>query len=78
LLRLEQAQPGTFHISVRKAGWTIGGLLDRLPFDEGEAKRRIIDAVARAGATGLDAHEKTAAWGLARGRSAPLGLRGDH
>lgn len=72
LQRLENASPGTFHISVRKAGWTIGGLLDRLPFDETEAKRRILDAVTKAGATGRTAHEKTAAWALACGRSQPL------
>jgi hypothetical protein len=61
---------------LRAAACTLGGLMDELGFSEAEAERVLFDAVRRAG--GAEVVEKNArgtiAWGLDRGRRAPLRL----
>jgi len=76
LARLEMAPPGQRHACLRAGACTLGGLMDELGFTEAEAERVLLDAVRRAG--GTDVVEKNArgtiAWGLERGRRAPLGM----
>jgi len=76
LARLEMAPPGQRHERLRAAACTLGGLMDELGFSEAEAERVLFDAVRRAG--GAEVVEKNArgtiAWGLDRGRRAPLRL----
>jgi hypothetical protein len=70
--RLAGTGGGQRHYALRKAAFTVGGLLDRLPFDAAEAERRLLQAISQAGAEDLDNAAKTAAWGLEKGRAAPL------
>lgn len=72
LSRLEQAQEGQRHYTLRKAAYTIGGLLDRLPFGEAEAAARLVQAVEKAGAADLVNARKTADWGISCGQVAPM------
>jgi hypothetical protein len=70
--RLAGTAAGQRHYALRKAAFTVGGLLDRLPFDAAEAERRLVHAISQAGAEDLENATKTAAWGLEKGRAAPL------
>ncbi len=72
LSRLEQAQEGQRHYTLRKAAYTIGGLIDRLPFGTAEAEDRLVKAVERAGGSDMIGARKTAAWGLACGIAEPI------
>lgn len=74
LHQVADAADGQRHYALRRAAYTIGGLLKRLPFGEGEARRRLVDAVKQAGAEDLDNAEKTAAWGLEKGAAMPLNM----
>ena len=73
LRRLSHAPDGAKHITLRKAAWTLGGLLRELPYGRDEAARLLVEAVQSAGATNLANAARTAAWGLERGANAPLG-----
>ena len=77
LARLEMAGPGQKHDRLRAAARTLGGLMDEAGFSAADAERVLMDAVRRAG--GNEVVERNAratiAWGLERGRSAPLGGR---
>ena len=75
LARLEQAADGQKHITLRKAAYTIGGLLHRLPFGKAEAGSRLCSAVQRAGALDMANAAKTVAWGLEKGEAAPMDRR---
>lgn len=72
--RVAKAPEGQRHYALRAAACTIGGLLDRLPFGEEEAKERLRRAAEQAGAEDLANAERTAAWGLAKGQQSPLQL----
>jgi len=72
--RVTRANEGQRHYQLRAAACTIGGLLHHLPFGEAEAIQRLKQAAQEAGAHDLIGAEKTAAWGLARGRKAPFEL----
>jgi len=74
--RLMRAPAGQRHVTLRKASFTIGGLLEHLPFGTAEAQQRLVHAVQLAGAEDLTNAAKTAAWGLARGRASPSTLGG--
>lgn len=76
LTRLASAPDGQRHYTLRKAAFTLGGLLDHLPFGETEAIDRLTRAVQDAGAVDLVLATRTAAWGLERGRANPLKLDG--
>lgn len=70
--RLAAAPPGQRHYTLRKAAYTLGGLLDRLPFSDAEALQRLCDAAQQAGAEDMANATRTAIWGLQRGRDVPL------
>lgn len=70
--RLAAAPPGQRHYTLRKTAYTLGGLLDRLPFSDAEALQRLCDAAQQAGAEDMANATRTAIWGLQRGRDAPL------
>lgn len=72
--RLAAASEGQRHITLRKAAYTIGGMLDRLPFSVTEAQDRLLHAVERAGAEDMANAARTVAWGLECGRAAPLSM----
>ena len=72
LNRLEDAAEGERHYALRKAAYTLGGLIDALPFGENEAVKRLVEAVEKAGAADLENARRTALWGLARGRAKPF------
>ena len=72
LSRLEQAQEGQRHYTLRKAAYTIGGILDRLPFGQTEAAERLVQAVQKAGASDLANARKTADWGISCGLAVPI------
>ncbi len=78
LARLEMAAPGERHYQLRKAAYTVGGLLDRCGFTVSDAERVLLDAVLRAGGADVDQRNATATirWGLEQGRSSPLDLGG--
>lgn len=75
LQQLEAATDGTKHITLRKAAYTLGGLLHRLPFGKAEAHQRLYQAVQKAGAIDLENAAKTATWALDKGEAAPLDRR---
>ncbi len=72
--RLASATDGQRHYRLRAAACTLGGLLDHLPMGADEAQRRLLDAAKQAGAADMENAARTAAWGLAKGRTAPLAL----
>jgi hypothetical protein len=74
LNRLAGAPAGQRHYTLRAASYTLGGLLDRLPWSEAEVHHRLHDAVQAAGAEDLNNADRTIAWGMVRGRAAPLTL----
>lgn len=76
LSRLASTAAGQKHFALRKAAFTLGGLLDQLPFGRDEAQQRLLRAVEQAGAEDLDNAAKTAAWGLDRGVASPFQLEG--
>jgi len=80
LCRLEGATEGERHRRLRAASYTIGGLLVQAGINEAEAARVLLDAVKRAGgARVVDRNAAaTIAWGLDRGRQAPLTIGGNH
>jgi hypothetical protein len=71
--RLEHAGQGQLHYTLRKASYTLGGLLDLLPFGKDEAGQRLYEAAKRAGAVDLENASRTIDWGLKCGQAAPLG-----
>ena len=73
LTRVAHAREGQRHYALRKGAYTIGGLLDRLPFGKAEAENRLVEAARQAGAADLENARRTAAWGLDCGIKAPLG-----
>jgi Bifunctional DNA primase/polymerase, N-terminal len=74
LYRLMTAAEGERHYRLRAAACTVGGLLDIADIGEREAHQRLVEAALQAGAEDRTNAEKTAAWGLARGRQSPLSL----
>lgn len=72
LRRLSHAPEGARHITLRKAAWTLGGLLAELPYGRDEAVRLLVEAVQSAGAVTVAKDRATASWGLERGVAAPL------
>lgn len=70
--RLERAAAGQRHGTLCRAAYTIGGLLDRLPFGEAEAVDRLCAAVRKAGAEDMKNAANTAASCVAAGRKEPL------
>lgn len=73
LVRLAHAREGQRHYTLRKAAYTIGGLLDRLPFGKAEAESRLVEAARQAGAADLENARRTAAWALDCGIKTPFG-----
>jgi hypothetical protein len=78
LLRVETASEGQRHTRLRAAACTIGGVLDQAGIGEAEAARALLDAVKRAGGLAVTDSNASAtiAWGLAKGRLAPMGIGG--
>lgn len=74
LERVASASEGQRHYKLRAAACTIGGLLDHLPFGEGEAIARLTEAARKANAQDLIGAEKTAAWGIKRGKLSPFNI----
>ena len=76
LRRLARAADGQKHWALRKAAYTIGGVLAHLSYGREEAVQRLVTAVEAAGALDLINAAKTARWGLERGEEKPLTLKG--
>lgn len=74
LTRLASAADGQKHFALRKAAFTLGGLLDQLPFGHDEAQQRLLRAVQQAGAADLNNAAKTVAWALECGLKSPFRL----
>ena len=73
LSRVASARQGQLHYTLRKGAYTLGGLLDLLPFGKDEAEQRLYEAAKRAGALDLENASRTIEWGLKCGEAAPLG-----
>jgi len=78
LFKVEMAGEGQRHQRLRAAARTIGGILDQAGIGEQEAAQALYEAVRRAGGDAVDGRNAagTIAWGLAKGRAAPLDLGG--
>jgi hypothetical protein len=76
LERLRNSREGEKHYHLRAAACTIGGLLHSAGIDTATAHQHLVDAAIQAGAQNRRNAEKTAAWGLERGRQTPLQPRG--
>lgn len=76
--RVAGASEGQRHYTLRKSAYTIGGLLDRLPFGADEAERRLLEAIQQAGAEDLENARRTIVWALDCGQKAPLGQGGSN
>jgi hypothetical protein len=78
LFKVEMAGEGQRHQRLRAAARTIGGILDQAGIGEQEATQALYEAVRRAGGDAVDGRNAagTIAWGLAKGRAAPLDLGG--
>lgn len=76
LRRVEHAGQGQRYYVLRKSAFTLGGLLDLLPFGETEAIARLIHAAEAAGAEDSKHAERIAKWGLGHGKAKPFTLRG--
>ena len=74
LARLERAAKGSRHLELRKAAYTVGGVLAHLPIGRAEAVARLVGAVMRAGGQDEGNAMKTALWGIERGEMSPLGM----
>ena len=74
LASLERAAPGQRHYTLRKAAYTLGGVLHHLPFSRAEATERLVQAAIRAGGQDANNAIRTAEWGIARGEAAPLAV----
>jgi hypothetical protein len=76
LARLEMSGQGQRHDRLRAAACTLGGLMDEAGFSSADAERVLFDAVKRAGGNAVVERNAraTIAWGLNRGRRAPLRL----
>ena len=75
LSRLASAAEGQRHYTLRKAAFTLGGLLEHLPFGESEAQQRLLRAVEQAGGADLVNAQKTAQWGIEMGKAKPFTIR---
>ncbi len=78
LLKVETAPEGQRHPRLRAAARTLGGIMDEAGIGEQEAEKALYDAVQRAGGAAVDELNArlTIAWGLAKGRAAPLQIGG--
>jgi len=70
--RVASASEGQRHYKLRAAAYTLGGLIEHLPFSEAEAIHRLTEAARRANARDLISATKTAAWGIAKGKVKPF------
>ena len=80
LVRVESARDGERHERLRAAARTIGGVLAQAGITEAEATGQLLAAVKRAGGAAVDERNAagTIAWGLAKGKQAPLALGAPH
>lgn len=74
LRRVRRAKDGEKHHTLRKAAYTIGGVLTHLSYGHAEAVRRLVTAAVEAGAVDVLNAERTAEWGLECGKAKPLDL----
>lgn len=78
IYRVETATPGNRHYQLRAAACTIGGVLDCAGLSVADVVAVLVSAAQRAGAEDIKNAEKTAMWGVNRGRETPLAfVRGD-
>lgn len=79
IYRVETATPGNRHYQLRAAACTIGGVLDAARLSASDVVSVLVSAAMRAGAEDARNAEKTALWGIERGRETPLSfVRTDH
>jgi hypothetical protein len=71
--KVKDAGNGNMHYSIRAAARLLGGIQARARFSDAEATRWLMDAASLKEEAKA---EKTIAWGLKKGRSEPLEIRG--
>jgi len=76
LARLEGAADGQRHLELRKAGFTLGGLLQHLEMTRAEAVAELVGAAMRAGGEDQANATRTATWAVERGEARPLTMGG--
>ena len=71
--RVAASPPGGKHYQLRNAALSLGGIMDQAGITEADALKRLLDALP-AGVEDWNNAERTARWGLARGREKPIEL----
>lgn len=74
--RVQSAPAGQLHYNLRAAACTLGGVMQDAGLSEGEIVRTLVAAAQSAGAVDIRNAERTALWGIKRGREAPLKFDG--